>query len=367
MKRLYQILSLIICILMIMAVSIRRDGRILGHDLHPSDEAAVTSPSDTLRILSDGTIVINTTPLGNDIIGYGGRVPLEISIKDGVVTHVETLENAETPRFLEKVSPLLTKWNGLTIEQAQALEVDVITGATYTSNAIIGNMERGLNYAAQSSQENSFWSSLDISAKAIAGLIVALMAAIIPLFVKNPRYRIFQQVLNIAVLGFWCGTFLNYTALIGYMSNGINIATMLVPVILLITAFIYPLFGKKSYYCANICPFGALQELAGKCVKYKIPMSAKTVKRLDVMRQILWAVLMLCLWTGLWFDWIDYEPFSAFVVQSASWVVIAIALVFVALSTIVMRPYCRFVCPTGTLMKFSQTTFIGKKSKQNPR
>ncbi len=364
MKRLYQILSLITCILLVMAASIRRDGRILGHDLQPSDETTVTVSSDTLRKLPDGTMVINTTLLGQDIVGYGGRVPLEISIKDGIVTHVEALENAETPRFFEKTSPLLTKWDGLTIEQAQALKVDAVTGATYTSKAIIGNMERGLSFAANNSQKKSFWSSLDVSAKAIFGLIVALMAAIIPLFVKSPRYRIVQQVLNIAVLGFWCGTFLNYTALIGYMSNGMNIAAMLVPIILLITALIYPLFGKKSYYCTNVCPFGALQELAGKCVKYKIPMSAKTVRWFDLLRKILWAVLMLCLWTGVWFDWIDYEPFSAFVVQSASWVVIVIALVFVALSTIIMRPYCRFVCPTGTLLKISQSTITDNNPKQ---
>jgi polyferredoxin len=83
-------------------------------------------------------------------------------------------------------------------------------------------------------------------------------------------------------------------------------------------------------------------------------MKPKTVKRLDRFRQLLWAVLMFCLWTGIWFDWIDYEPFSAFIFQSASWVVIGIAIAFVLLSTIVMRPYCRFVCPTGTLFKISQ-------------
>ena len=61
--------------------------------------------------------------------------------------------------------------------------------------------------------------------------------------------------------------------------------------------------------------------------------------------------LMICLWTGLWFDWVNYEPFSAFMVESASWVVIAIALAFALLSAIVMRPYCRFVCPMGSMFK----------------
>ena len=140
-----------------------------------------------------------------------------------------------------------------------------------------------------------------------------------------------------------------------------NVVALIVPVIMLITAFVYPLFGKKSYFCTHVCPFGSLQELAGKCVGYKIRMKPTTAKRIDWLRQILWTILMLCLWTGIWFDWIDYEPFSAFVFQSASWVVIAIAISFVALSTVIMRPYCRFVCPTGSLLKYSQYSILKKK------
>ena len=73
-----------------------------------------------------------------------------------------------------------------------------------------------------------------------------------------------------------------------------------------------------------------------------------------MFRQVPWAILMLFLWTGVWFDWIEYEFFSAFAFQSASWVVIVIAIVFVALSTVIMRPYCHFVCSTGSLFKYSQ-------------
>ena len=224
-------------------------------------------------------------------------------------------------------------------------------------------MQRGLAYAAKANIQHDIWQDFDLSAKAIAGLLVALMAAIVPLFVKNRRYRTVQQLLNIAVLGFWCGTFINYSMLISYLSNGINVVALLTPVVLLVTAFIYPLFGKKTYYCTHVCPFGSLQELAGRCVGYKLKIKPQTAKRLNVLRQVLWAVLMLCLWTGVWFDWIDYEPFSAFIFQSASWIVIAIAVVFVLLSTVVMRPYCQFVCPTGTLLKYAQTSSITAKKK----
>lgn len=350
--KLQQLLSLLTCVLLVIAVSIRRDGKVVGREL--KQQQADSTKTETMVVLEDGSVRLNTTELGKDIIGYGGAVPLEITLENGKVKSVKALENSETPDFFKEASALLTKWNGRTVEEAQKLKVDAVSGATFSSKAIIGNVQRGLQYAAKNPVQDSIWAEMDFSSKAIAGLIVVLLAAIVPLFVKDRRYRISQQILNVIVLGFWCGSFLNFTSIVSYMSNGMNVLTLIVPIIMLITAFVYPLFGKKSYYCTHVCPFGSLQELAGKCVGYKIKMKPKTTKRLDMFRQLLWAVLMLCLWTGVWFDWIDYEPFSAFVFQSASWVVIVIAVVFVALSTVIVRPYCRFVCPTGSLFKYSQ-------------
>lgn len=357
--KLQQLLCLLICVLMVVVVSIRRDGKVAGR--YVNQQQTVAPKTEPMAVLEDGSVRLNTTELGKDIVGYGGIVPLEITLQDGRVKSIRALANSESPDFFTEASALLTKWNGKTIEDAQKMKVDAVSGATFSSKAIIGNVQRGLQYAAKNPVKTSVWSEFDFSAKAIAGLIVVLMAAIVPLFIKNRRYRIGQQILNVIVLGFWCGSFLNYTSIISYMSNGMNIVALIVPVIMLITAFVYPLFGKKSYYCTHVCPFGSLQELAGKCVGYKVRMKPTTAKRLDWFRQILWAILMLCLWTGIWFDWIDYEPFSAFVFQSASWIVIAIAITFVALSTVIMRPYCRFVCPTGSLIKYSQFSILKKK------
>ena len=358
-EKLQQLLCLLTCVLMIAAVSIRRDGKVVGRNVN--QQQTVSQKTEPMIVLEDGSVRLNTTELGKDIVGYGGTVPLEITLQDGRVKSIRALANSESPDFFTEASALLTKWNGKTIEDAQKMKVDAVSGATFSSKAIIGNVQRGLQYAAKNPVKTSVWSEFDFSAKAIAGLIVVLMAAIVPLFIKNRRYRIAQQILNVIVLGFWCGSFLNYTSIISYMSNGMNVVALIVPVIMLITAFVYPLFGKKSYYCTHVCPFGSLQELAGKCVGYKIRMKPTTAKRIDWLRQILWTILMLCLWTGIWFDWIDYEPFSAFVFQSASWIVIAIAITFVALSTVIMRPYCRFVCPTGSLIKYNQFSILKKK------
>ena len=111
------------------------------------------------------------------------------------------------------------------------------------------------------------------------------------------------------------------------------------------------LVGKPAHYCAHLCPFGSAQDLAGKLTKRKPVLPHHVVKVLITFRQLLWAVLTALMMTGTWTAWMDYELFTAFIYSSASIWVIALAVVFLILSVWVPRPYCRFVCPTGSIIK----------------
>ncbi len=351
MKTLKEILVLMTCLAVMVVAAVQRDGRVWGHDLGGQDTVAARTDNDTVRTLADGTVVVNTTQIGRDITGYGGQVPLEIYIKDGRVSRIEALPNSESPEFFDEAKALLTRWNGKTVGEAADMKVDVVSGATFSSRGIIGNVRRGLQYAAKVEAKPSVTDKPDLSAKTVAGLIVVLLGAVVPLFVRNRRWRMLQLTLNVVVLGLWCGTFLSWSLFVGYASGGINVWVSLVPIVMLVTAFVYPLFGKKQYYCTNICPFGSLQELAGKTTRRNWKMGRKAVRRLNTFRKVLFAVLMVLMLAGVWSAWTDYELFTAFVFQSASVVVIALAVVFVVLSVFVPRPYCRFVCPTGSLFK----------------
>lgn len=345
---------LLTCVLVIVAASVQRDRRLLGQDIKPkSTEGADTL--QTVRTVGDTTIV-NTTTLGKDIIGYAGRVPLEIKVVEGRVVSVSALKNQESPEFFSKASGLLTHWDGKTIAEARAMKVDAVSGATFSSKAIIGNVKKGLEAVGKATAAKPWYTKMDLSLKNIAALIVVLMAALLPLWLKNPRYRMVQLVLNVAVLGLWCGTFLDWALMLSFMSNGIDVWKQLVPIVMLITAFIYPLFGKKSYYCTNVCPFGSAQFLMGKIRKKKWKMSARLVKWLTWFRRALWSVLILLMLTGIWSEWVDYELFTVFIFTAASTVVIVLAVVVLVLAIFVPQPYCRFVCPTGTLFKFAQNT-----------
>ena len=92
------------------------------------------------------TLVVNTTELAADVTGFNGPTPLEITICKGVITDIKVLPNQESPRFLERVleSGLLKSLIGMTPEEARKAKLDAVTGATYTSLALIENVRRGL-------------------------------------------------------------------------------------------------------------------------------------------------------------------------------------------------------------------------------
>ena len=220
-------------------------------------------------------------------------------------------------------------------------------------------MKAGIAYALDANvnmaEEKSERETLPL--KWYVTIIIILAGGIVPFFIKDKRYRLLQLILNVLLLGFWGGTFISYSMMTSYLTNGITKVVMIPTVLMLVAAFIYPFFGKKNYYCAWMCPYGSLQELLGKCIKFKFKMKPALIKGLNFFREALWFVLMWLLWTSLWFDWMGYEPFAAFFFTDASAVTLGIAGGFLLLSLFIQRPYCRFVCPTGSLFKFAESSY----------
>ena len=104
-------------------------------------------PADDVVTKENGLTVVNTTTLAEDIEGYAGPTPLKIYIKGSKIEKIEALKNLETPKYFALIKrDLLSKWNGLAVKKAATQKVDVVTGATYTSEAVIENVRRGLDY-----------------------------------------------------------------------------------------------------------------------------------------------------------------------------------------------------------------------------
>ena len=108
---------------------------------------AATAKDDVMTRQADGTYVVNTTTLCADIVGYRGATPLKVYIKAGKVVKVEALRNQESPKYFVRVKQgLLDKWNGKKVQKAEKMQVDAISGATMSSEAVKQNVRAALRY-----------------------------------------------------------------------------------------------------------------------------------------------------------------------------------------------------------------------------
>lgn len=309
-------------------------------------------------------MTVDSSDLPTALPGFGGPVNVRVSFSDGgIVTNVSpVLPNEETPMFFDMLDAgFWSSWNGLTAGQAARAEVDGVTGATYSSQAAIESVRAAAGFYASREQGGGAapaptGAAQPFRAGPAAALALLALLAVVPLWTRARKARFALLALSVAVLGFWQGLFISIARLRGWFSSGLHGGAVGIAsaVILLATAFIYPFFGRPGHYCANVCPFGASQELAGLISKRKLRIPPKLAAALDCFRLCLFIVLMALLLAGLGDLWLGREAFAAFAFRAAPPATLALAAVSIALAVFVPRPYCRFVCPTGSLLKIVQ-------------
>lgn len=91
--------------------------------------------------------VVYSKPASDGIKGYAGETPVMIALDSKkVIVGVQLLPNAETPRFVQHVQQtgFFNSWNGLTVKKARKKQVDTVSGATFTSRAVIQSVQAAL-------------------------------------------------------------------------------------------------------------------------------------------------------------------------------------------------------------------------------
>lgn len=101
----------------------------------------------------EGEYIILTDKLteSEDFYGYeNSNIPLRIYVAEGRITKIEAYDHAETADFFADVETnLLPAWNGLTVAEALQKTPDAVSGATYSSEAVIKSVAAGLRYAQE--------------------------------------------------------------------------------------------------------------------------------------------------------------------------------------------------------------------------
>ncbi len=105
-------------------------------------------------------------------------------------------------------------------------------------------------------------------------------------------------------------------------------------------------FGRL--FCGAACPMGALQEL----IMLRPVRVNKTLDRVLRMFPLIYlGAAVLFAYTGLGFIICSWDPFVGFFRLTGSLFMLITGIFVVLLSLFVARPYCRYICPYGALLK----------------
>jgi ferredoxin len=125
-----------------------------------------------------------------------------------------------------------------------------------------------------------------------------------------------------------------------------------VPVTVLVFCFaplVVALFGGRAY-CAGVCPQGALQDLV--LIKpMTVPLWLE--EALGVVPYLFLGAGLIYAGTGTGFMICRYDPFVPFFRLSGGMFILTAGAVFLLGGMFVGRPYCRFLCPYGGLLRLA--------------
>ena len=357
-------------------------------------------------VFNDGNIigtVMNTSPYSDEIYGYNSVTPLNIYLDScDKIVEVEMCENRESRGFVNKVinSGFLDSWDGLTVEEAAKHHVDAVSGSTFSSIAMAQSLQTRMSLLSQQKARLYSW-DWSLFIRQVCVLIVTVLATICFFMPKPKKFknseswglgdlvtlRRISLLLSIAILGFWTNSLLSLSLFCNWLTNGVSLAIQLPILIIAFLSIILPLVTKKAFYCQYLCPFGAVQEFAGlikskdkslkskdkglkakdkslkskdKSLKFSL-IKANVYKVFSVIRKVILLSLLIIFALGVGLDLSVVEPFPIFNYQSIGFGVAIFAAVIIIASIFIKRPWCNYLCPTGTLLESFRTLFKSEK------
>lgn len=333
-------------------------------------------------VFNDGNIigtVMNTSPYSDEIYGYNSVTPLNIYLDScDKIVEVEMCENRESRGYVNKVinSGFLDSWDGLTVEEAAKHHVDAVSGSTFSSTAMAQSLQTRMSLLSQQKARLYSW-DWNLFIRQVCVLIVTILATICFFIPKRKKYKNSESrglgdlvtlrriilLLSITILGFWTNSLLSLSLFCNWLTNGVSLAIQLPILIIAALSIILPLVTKKSFYCQYLCPFGAAQEFVGliksndKGLKAKdesqksSSIKANIYKIFSVLRKVILLSLLIIFALGVGLDLSVVEPFPIFNYQSIGFGVAIFAAVILILSIFIKKPWCNYLCPTGTLLE----------------
>jgi NosR/NirI family nitrous oxide reductase transcriptional regulator len=196
------------------------------------------------------------------------------------------------------------------------------------------------------SPRQAVWDGIDI-----AILFAALSAASWLVLKKRDRRWITGLMLfSLLYFGFWRNGCVCPVGSIGNAALAVADSGYAIPVVVLaffLLPLIFTLFFGRSF-CGAVCPLGAVQDLF--VIKpMRVPTALEAGLRIFAYLYLAAAVVMAV--TGTTFLICRYDPFVTLFRFGGNWDGWVLLASFLAISVFVARPYCRFLCPYGVILR----------------
>lgn len=371
-KRWEKILALAAIIILIVAGVlgfVRETGDIENEIASIIPEGKIAQPTEEGRFLllpdesalPAGYIAIETTE------GYGGDMVMAVLVDTtGNVEDLEIIRHNETPSFIQKVvrKGLLKNLKGIPFTSSfeSAGGIDVVTGATYTSEAIIECAKMGSRHIAGSElglevpEEYETTFTLGIPEIALILLYVIALLGVYTRFRYKKILRWATMVAGLVVLGFWFSVPLTLSRinlfLLGFWPDWHD---NLYWYILVLGFFLILLVTRKDIYCSWICPLGCIQDGLG-LVGDARPRFSVRVNNIAkwIQRGVAWMAIMLALYFRTPVK-VNYEIFGVSLsLTGATYLFIMTGIFFMA-SLFIKRPWCNYLCPVTPVSDLVRT------------
>lgn len=307
--------------------------------------------------------VIRTLPEADRIIGYCGISDTLVALdREDRVIGFRIRGSEDTRQHVADVNDdrfFRKTWNGMTWEQVAGMNlkkagVEGVSGATLTSMAVAEGIVRRFR-AAQGELRPP---PLRFGARDV-GLTAVLAAGLWLTFTKREgrhRWRKWFQWIVLGYVGFVNGDLLAQSLFAGWAKSGIGWRMAPGLALLAAAALVVPWLAKRPVYCHQICPHGAAQEIIGRMVppRWRLRVPASLDRGLRRLPGLLLAFVLVVVMLPLDFELAGLEPFDAYIFRTAGAATIAIAIVGLVASAFVPKAYCKYGCPTGTLLEFGR-------------
>lgn len=353
---------------------------ILAHAKQFSREDHVVSilPSTELyyATINDGDqekVYLESTHIIKNIRGYAGEINVGIIVdQNGYIQQVEHISSKETESYLVDIknANFYEQFKDVSITNGHQ-NIDAVTGATLTSQAITTTVSKLVNKAIPYPISN--YSEIDeVNLFSVEALLnKTWIAHIITIFLmfffvlqrwkkKTKKSMLALTILSTIYLGFFLNNSFTYISFIHpFVGTSVSSFVGLYSLFVLLGA----IWGKNTY-CRYICPFGNIQKIITQFNPLKTTrkffISNKWIKRI---RAAITVILLTGVLLGIR-NWSNYELFPDLFGLSVLSVWFVVAVITVLTTMVYPMIWCRLLCPTGAILDGLSDLMKWRKKKK---